>query len=457
MRNGKIQVILMTTAILPIMYVAYKSNKFMSSKSSENSTMEEEVIGVDDMENEESTQRTISGSTNEANQQCLSEKLPSFVNLSIVWNGNLPEIAFQKLSPPSILVVSAGNDHPNNVSEEKVRTSQKLGAILVGSLKPNGERSAFSQEHEEVHIMAPSDYDLSSADQDGNHSRFGGTSGATPLVTGSLAAFEWLSDYHPTAEEAKLLLEKTAIPTQYSYDDPQTNGVGMINAYKLGMVGKKVKELCGTDKLCIREMIQGEELYTFPKDTEVIDAVERAFPECSMNHCSDHFSVCTDKSTVLKRLRKAAFLDTSNKELWKYLSCTYQSLGFPKDAQGAMSVYKALFGPFQNNRKAYSICTTDSECSLVPDNCSVAPTEFLAFSQKEAEVYYVDSCQEKPLCNNKCSCGNEERLAGKIYFSRCINSQCQVNTIEDLNYQESNQEIQVEGLSPRDSQPSGQR
>ena len=62
--------------------------------------------------------------------------------------------------------------------------------------------------------MAPGDYYLTSVDGDGNYRQFGGTSGATPLVTGSLAGFEWLSGYHPTAEEAKILLEKTAILTE---------------------------------------------------------------------------------------------------------------------------------------------------------------------------------------------------------------------------------------------------
>ena len=453
--NKKWTLILMTTAVPPIMYAAYKASTLMSSTASKDSKVQEERVRVDNIEDEDTTQneRGVSGSAEEAQEQCRLEQLPSFINLSITWRGSLPETAFQKLSPPSVLVVSAGNRHPDPVPEEKVQVSKNLGAVIVGSLKPNGERSSFSQEHEEVHIMAPSDYDLSSADQEGNRVGFGGTSGSAPLVTGSLAAFEWLSGYHPTAEVAKLLLEKTAIPTQYSHDEPQKNGVGMLNAYKLGMVGKKVKELCGTDKSCIREMIQGEELYEFPKDTEVIDAVETSFPECSVNHCSDRFSICTDKSAVLKQLRKAVFLDTSNKKLWKYLSCVYQSLGFPKDAQGAMSAYKALFGPPQDQRKAYSFCTTDSDCSLVPDNCSAVPTEFLAFSQSEAEVYYVDNCQEKPLCNSKCFCGNEEKLSGKIYFSKCVDSQCQVSTIEDPDYQApgQNQEVQIEELPSQDS------
>ena len=119
-------------------------------------------------------------------------------------------------------------------------------------------RVFFSQEHEEVHILAPSDSWrlITSSDENGTLRRFGGTSGAVPLVTGSLAGFEWLSGYHPTAKEVKLLLEQTAIPTLSSNVEPRLNGFGMVNAYKLGMVGKRLKEICGTDVSCFKDRIQ---------------------------------------------------------------------------------------------------------------------------------------------------------------------------------------------------------
>ena len=88
-------------------------------------------------------------------------------------------------------------------------------------------------------------------------------------MTGSLAGFEWLSGYHPTAEESKLLLEKTAIRNQHSHDSPGKNGVGIVNAYKLGMVGKKLKEMCGADIYCIRNRMHEDSTYDFPEKMKV--------------------------------------------------------------------------------------------------------------------------------------------------------------------------------------------
>ena len=252
-------------------------------------------------------------------EQCKLQKLPAFINHSVTWYESQSVFnAFKSLSPPSILVVSAGNTHPDGVYEcpaecsvdtpnvecnecasvkivggtqctalvlnpytcpKATLDSKKeeaagaaaadgeggFDAIIVGSMNPAGRRSSFSQIGSGVHIVAPSDEYMASADDNGNYKQFSGTSGATPLVTGSLAGFEWLGGYHPTSAEAKILLEKTAIPTWDSEtQDPQTNGVGMVNAYKLAMVAKKIKTACGTDAACFSRMIQESDTYSFP-------------------------------------------------------------------------------------------------------------------------------------------------------------------------------------------------
>ena len=125
-------------------------------------------------------------------------------------------------------------------------------------------------------------------------------------MTGSLAGFEWLAGYHPTAEEAKILLEQTAILTPHSNENPRMNGVGMVNAYKLGMVGEEFKRLCGTDISCFKKMIRSPAAYKFPEDLGLEEAVEQAFPECSQT-CGKNVTTCADKGVVFKRLRKAAF------------------------------------------------------------------------------------------------------------------------------------------------------
>ena len=59
--------------------------------------------------------------------------------------------------------------------------------IVVGSLDPSGFASKFSQSHQHVTVLAPSDSFITALGVDGKFSKFGGTSGAAPLVSGAIA------------------------------------------------------------------------------------------------------------------------------------------------------------------------------------------------------------------------------------------------------------------------------
>ena len=144
---------------------------------------------------------------------------------------------------------------------------------------------------------------------------------------------EWLSGYHPTPEEAKILLEKTAIPTPHIYEKPMRNGVGLINSYKLGQVGKRLKQKCmdkPTD--CFRKEIRKEENYHFPKLKGLQTDLQNAFPECSMKEKKKGTTLvggdCKEKERVFKKLRQAVLLDPDRGDLWKTLSCIYKEGGF---------------------------------------------------------------------------------------------------------------------------------
>ena len=391
-------------------------------------------------------------------RQCKATVLPSFINNSMYWGDGFGENAgrtiynvFKSLSPPSIVVTAAGNLVPTPVPPYKAKASKNFDVIIVGNLTCEGRRSGSSQQGEEVHIMAPGSEQLS-ADKNGNLMSFGGTSGATPLVTGSLAGFEWLSGYHPTPEEAKILLEKTAVPTHHSHDVPRLNGVGMVNAYKLGMVGEEFKRLCGKNISCFKRMIRDPAAYWFPEDSDLEEAVEQVFPECSQT-CGKDVQTCADKDKVFKRLRKAVFLNPSSKKLWRYKACIYNSGDFPRIAKGAINTYKALFGPPQNGKEAHTVCKSDSDCTLVPASClaenrvlhstkpvlhstkpvlqqvneeankvvksmanvglgdsdSATTNEgFVVMSKAEAEIQYATGQCKGVLCNGKCRCDNEE-------------------------------------------------
>ena len=376
-------------------------------------------------------------------QQCKATTLPSFINNSAGWSNKYNRSGFKSiynsfkaLSPPAVLVTSAGNDHPQSITPVKAKASRDFDAIIVGSLASSGERSGFSQQGSEVHIMAPSDAYITSSNDNEEYRRFGGTSGATPLVTGSLAGFEWLSGYHPTPAEAKVLLKKTAIKTMYSDDTPQQNGVGMVNAYKLAMTGKRLKEQCGQDVACFKRAIESDSTYVFARDRGLAAEVDRAFPECSRTAChtsSANPAACINKANVLKKLRKEAFLHPSDKELWRKVACVYASGDFDSNSEGILSIYKALSGKYGDPL----FCRTNADCTLSPPagSCSAAAGSLVGMNTTMAE-YYSIQCMQKTgrnvLCNNKCRCSNTENIKelfnnvvrqGQVR-SRCVNSRC---------------------------------
>lgn len=282
--------------------------------------------------------------------------LPSFINFSMgikEKKGINQKVyqAFSSLSPHSIVIISSGNGYftdpifgenslssrGNTVSFTARKMSQDLNVILAGSLSPQGVVSYFSSEDREVHILAPSDNFITSANKKGDYKKFSGTSGAAPLVTGSLGGFEWLSGYHPTAEEAKLLLKQTAIPTIHSqYENSRRNGFGLLNSYKLGKVALRLKEKCDKDTECFATELQEEANYQFPMNDNLWKEANQAFPKCAVNKTikENQNISCAIKKQSFQNLRKAALLNPSSRNLWKTLSCIYHSNGFTENALG---------------------------------------------------------------------------------------------------------------------------
>ena len=280
-------------------------------------------------------QNPITDNVQIATEKLLSQRrIPSFINNSMNWEESRTIYeAMSKIHPPAILVKAAGNDYPWSLDPIDSQFSKNFGSILVGSLSPSGLVSDFSQEGEEVHILAPADNWITSVDNEGKYEKFGGTSGSAPLVTGSLAGFEWLSGYHPTPAEAKLLLEQTAIPTIHSeFEHPQRNGVGMLNAYKLGMVAKRLKEKCKKNDHCFKMEIFNPKNYEFPIDEEnILEQTNKAFPQCSDEDQLQAIS-CADKKSAFKKLRQAVLLDIENISLLEKLHCVYTQEGFSENA-----------------------------------------------------------------------------------------------------------------------------
>ena len=277
------------------------------------------------------------------------KRSPHYINNSMYWveSEDIYEV-FKELSSSgvsrSIVVTISGNKFPQRLDDIKRKASKDYDVIVVGSFSPKGLVSASSQSDEELSILAPSDKWITSAGKNGEYRKFGGTSGATPLVTGSLAGFEWLSGYHPTAKEAKVLLEKTALPTLHSFEKPPINGAGLLNAYKLGEVAKRLKDKCGSSISCFKEEILKDKNYHFPEDKSLKRDVARFFPFCSVGGESgalSNLSGCEEKEKLFKRLRKAVLLKPSE-ELLKSLSCIYKAGGFEQNAEALDKLAMAL-------------------------------------------------------------------------------------------------------------------
>ena len=329
---------------------------------------------------------------------------------------------FKSLVPDTTIILAAGyvEGYGPQFIPEEIQASKDYDVIIVGSLEPIG-LSISSQPHREVHIMAPGSDMLSS--KGGVKEKFSGTSAAAPLVTGSLAGFTWLSGYSPTPRESKILLEKTAIPTMYLNEEPRVNGVGMVNAYKLGMVDKQLKQICGTNISCFKEKIRDPSSYKFPEDHSLEEDIHQAFPECGGIMSDDS---CSNKAKVFKRLRQAVFLNPSNEKLWASLACIYQHRGFEEASFRMEGTYIALFGPDQGNRLAMDICKQDSDCVLVPP-CADQSGLFSVMTEARAEMdYALQRCLV--LCNRKCRCDQTETTGSKIkgvnHSSQCVNSLC---------------------------------
>ena len=398
-------------------------------------------------------------------RQCQATHLPSFINRSLSWYGETTYHILRQISPPSILINSAGNDYPQPISIAETRASRDYNVIMVGSMSPTGIRSEFSQEGEAVHIMAPSDDSITSATATGAYKKFAGTSGAAPLVTGSLAGFEWAAGYHPTAEEAKILLEKTAIPTPYSNDNPRRNGVGMVNAYKLMMAGKKLKQACGKNISCFKDLIRKDDTYQFPEDPSLSKVVAEVFPRCSSTCTAESIqkqSSCADKANMFKELRKQAFLNPQDKELWKQMACVYATGGFRQNKDFALNIYNSLSG--RPNRGSGDVirsnvyCQKNTDCVLVAacgtgnkrwwsGGSSTGPgdgqaisrwegsaedrgststggsdpaqntSHLLALNRASVEEHYLHclaSTGTIPLCNGKCRCDSQETITTNL-------------------------------------------
>ena len=161
------------------------------------------------------------------------DKLPPVLtNISIGLNtpGLFQNDVFA-LSRKSLIVTSGGNDFPKLLIDRKV----PYLSLNISSIRADGLVSDFSTPGPEIDLAAPSDWEMMSSTEENRLRKFGGTSGAAPLVTGILSNVAAISPELTPAEIRAIALE-TAIPSlslrRNGNGNGNGNGKGIVNAYR---------------------------------------------------------------------------------------------------------------------------------------------------------------------------------------------------------------------------------
>ncbi|MCY4644651.1 MAG: S8/S53 family peptidase [Bacteriovoracales bacterium] len=253
-----------------------------------------------------------------------SRHCPSYINNSMEWgNSQITKgiVSDMNQTHQTTVVTAAGNQNLP-LGSVKAALAQEEKLIVVASLKPSGMPSSFTNYSEFMTIAAPSDHSIRSYDYEGKSKTFGGTSGATPLVTSALASFSLITDYPLKTKEAVRLLKSTEIPLPLH----QYTNLGMLNAYKISAVASKIQKRCdrGRKRLkdhCIRQSLKFDETYNFEKESSTLfDEAIKSFPECAGKKSQNITNSCEQKKAWIK-MRKATLLTPSDKKAWKALAC----------------------------------------------------------------------------------------------------------------------------------------
>lgn len=151
--------------------------------------------------------------------------------------------AIDQIARHGIVVAAAGNRREEASElhgEADIATCPNI--IIVGNLSRTGVPSSTSNRSKCVTIAAPGTRGhVTSYIQNEFNYQGGDTSAAVAMVSGALAdVVSILGDL--STEEARILLQKTAVRTLNYYDKDNKSGAGMLNAYKLIRVAQRLKE-----------------------------------------------------------------------------------------------------------------------------------------------------------------------------------------------------------------------
>jgi len=247
-----------------------------------------------------------------------NQSYPKVISNSLGWSKeSIRETVELAHSKDILWFLAAGNDYPNPVRELEINSK----ALMVGSFSPSGLTSLESQNHPDLLILAPANAELWTINGSGEPHLFGATSGATPMVAGTVINILSLV---PTLkrEDIKSLLQLSSFKSAENKLGKQ-NYPGLLNGFKAFSVAKKVKEICSHEEdksQCHSRELKDISNYQFKTRLQVT--------------CDDILNSSCDgakRKELINRVRTKAFL--GNKDAMKVLNCGYKGLGFLKNAE----------------------------------------------------------------------------------------------------------------------------
>lgn len=263
-----------------------------------------------------------------------SKRAPEIINVSAGYYDTYPGEtdfvyskyrAFAKNVP---FVMGAGNYFPKL---SKNALEMKGEAIVVASTAPDGSISRYSSPAQGIAIAAPSEHFLLSKSTPKTkwyqkdkleETAFGGTSGATPLVTGALSnVISLLPGITPG--ELKFMLRNTATITSAfdtSVSTLEMNGTGVINALRLVRAAARVQK----DWPKNRKLIFEDGTYDFSEAAKKLK--DQALKLLLQKDCGSY-------EKAFKNLRRAFLLNPSDEDTRRVLSAFYKKEGHLMEAK----------------------------------------------------------------------------------------------------------------------------
>ena len=250
-------------------------------------------------------------------RECLEEQnCPSYINHSMQWlTENAPNLVSEINEKYGITTITSADNHGAQINAIKEDFAREGKLIVVANLGPDGKLFEETNYSGHITIAAPAGLSIQSYDFSGRPEKFGGTSGAAPLVTGSLTGFTLITDYILKTSEAIRLLHKTAIPFPHLPSYHGWGAPGILNAYRIGAVADRLNQKCrgegGNRHRCISNLLQSDGTYQFERESEFF--FEQALDALKAE------SSCARREFTTK-MRMAALLAPESSKAWEYLA-----------------------------------------------------------------------------------------------------------------------------------------